>query len=288
MPTWNSARHLAETVESVLQQTFGDFDLIVVDGGSTDGTLDILARYKDRRIRVFVRPDLKATPARNYALAQSEAQWIAVLDSDDISLPKRFENQLRALEAVPDAVLSYTDFDHLGDLSAAAGDFRFARTRAFLAVRLSYFFPMVHSTVMFKREAAKIAGEYTWACAEDYGLVSRLVRIGNVAPVFEKLVQFRLHSTSLTHRTMKELPAVTAEIATENCQAFFRLSPADARRAYSALKNHGQPGQWSEWLWFMRTCIPRLPWKSFELYSWLAFQTLKTLRPGGGGGNASG
>ena len=90
MPVRNGERFLRQTIDGLRAQTFADFELIVVDGGSTDRTLDILASYQDPRIRVFQQP-LEITPARNFGIAQSKSPWIAVQDADDVSLPKRLE-----------------------------------------------------------------------------------------------------------------------------------------------------------------------------------------------------
>lgn len=279
MPVRNSERFLGETIDSLRAQTFRDFELIIVDGGSTDRSLDILSAYQDPRIRIFEKP-LEITPARNFGIAQSNSPWIAVHDSDDISLPQRLETQYKALTKTPDAVLSYTDIEPIGNLDAAGGKARFPKTQAFLAMRLCYHFPMVHSSLMFNKEAALAVGGYTWRWAEDYGLVVRLVEQGQAVAIPRKLVQFRLHPTSNTHKLMSEMNAMAADIAVDACRRLMRLSDQDARRAYNALIRRGQAGQWREWLWFVRFCVPRLPWSSFELRAWLALQTLKLLRPG--------
>ena len=74
--------------------------------------------------------------------------------------------------------------------------------------------------------------------------------------------------------------AMAVEISVDACRRLMRLSEDDARRAYRALINRGQPGQWREWSWFLRDCVPRLPWSSLELSAWLGLQTLKLFRPG--------
>lgn len=279
MPTRNSERFLASTVEGLLSQTLKDFELIVVDADSTDKTLEILSHYKDPRIRIFHRP-LEIAPARNFGISQSQSPWIAAHDSDDVSHPRRLEMQLAALERTPDAIFSYTSINHIGNLEVAGGKSRFPTTQAFFAMRLCYQFPMVHSTLMFSRQAALSVGGYTWRLAEDYGLVSRLIELGRSVAVRERLVDFRLHSTSNTHGWMPEMKTMAVDIALDNCRRLLRLWDADARRAHAALVNRGKPGQWNEWSWFLRFCAPRLPWKSAELYAWLTLQTVKSLRPG--------
>jgi len=278
MPVRNSERFLAETVDHLRAQTFRDFELIAVDGGSTDRTLEILTGYQDPRIRIFQQP-LEITPARNFGIAQSNSPWIAVHDSDDNSRPQRLELQWQAVSRTPGAVLCYTDVDYIGNVSAAGGSARFPQSQALLAMRLCYQFPMVHSSLLFHRETALAVGGYTWRWAEDFGLVGRLLERGRSVALPQKLVEFRLHPTSNTHRLMNEMIAMAKDIAVDNCRRFMHLSEAEAQRAYAALVNRGLPGQWSEWSWFLRSCVPRLQWKSPELYAWLAWQTVKVLQP---------
>ena len=279
MPVRNGERFLKQTIDSLCAQTLEDFELVVVDGGSTDRTLEILSGYNDPRIRIFEQP-LEITPARNFGISQSKSSWIAVHDADDVSHPQRLELQYKAITKTPNAVLSYTDVSLIGDLAAAGGKAHFPKSQALLAMRLCYQFPMVHSTLMFSKEAALAVGGYTWRWAEDYGLVVRLVERGRAVAIPRKLVHFRLHPTSNTHKLMSEMNAMAVEIAVDACRRLMRLSDDDARRAHAALMHRGQPGQWPEWSWFLRFCVPRLPWKSLELSAWLGLQTLKMLRPG--------
>ncbi len=177
MPVRNGERFLNQTIDGLRAQTFEDFELIVVDGGSTDRTLEILSSYHDPRIRLFEEP-LEITPARNFGMAQAKSPWIAVHDSDDISLPKRLEMQYAAVKGMPNAVLSYTDVNVIGNLEAAGDKARFPKTQAFLAMRLCYQFPMVHSTLMFNREAALAVGGYTWRWAGRLWLGGAVDRTG--------------------------------------------------------------------------------------------------------------
>ena len=87
MPTWNAGQYVAEAVESILLQSLADFELLVVDGGSTDRTLEIVSRYRDERVRVLSAPSAGLAPALNFGMAQARAPWIARQDADDVSLP---------------------------------------------------------------------------------------------------------------------------------------------------------------------------------------------------------
>ncbi|NJL15656.1 MAG: glycosyltransferase family 2 protein [Microscillaceae bacterium] len=102
MPVYNRAVYLAEAVNSILNQTYPFFELIVVDDGSTDNSLDIIKNFKDKRIKVLSLPHNKGIPfARNAGLATITGDFYAVQDSDDISMPNRFEQQIRLFNENP-------------------------------------------------------------------------------------------------------------------------------------------------------------------------------------------
>src|SRR3954469_1098404 len=107
MPVYNARAYVAEAIDSVLAQTFGDFELILVDDGSTDGSLDILRGYekRDPRVRVISRPNTGIVGALNDGLKLARGEFIARIDADDASLPNRFEKEIAFLRAHPDVVI---------------------------------------------------------------------------------------------------------------------------------------------------------------------------------------
>lgn len=114
MPCLNSARHIRNAVASVLAQTLDDFELLIVDNGSTDSTLDIVAAIADRRIRILHQPQRGVSWARNLGLECARGAVIAFLDSDDTWSVDFLEKMSSALAAHPDAVLAYCGWQNLG------------------------------------------------------------------------------------------------------------------------------------------------------------------------------
>src|SRR5258706_14041022 len=107
MPVYNGERYLASAIDSILAQTFTDFELIAVDDGSTDSSLPMLKRYAERdpRVRVISRPNTGIVGALSDAIAAARAPLIARMDADDLSLPLRFERQVAYLSGHPQCVL---------------------------------------------------------------------------------------------------------------------------------------------------------------------------------------
>ena len=106
MPIFNAERFLREAIESVLAQTFGDFELLAINDGSTDRSLDMLNELarRDSRIRVISRPNKGISATRNEGTKLGRGEFIAAIDADDISMPIRFETQVRFLREHPDHV----------------------------------------------------------------------------------------------------------------------------------------------------------------------------------------
>ena len=103
IPVYNDANFLREALDSILAQTFTDFELLVVDDGSTDATRDVLTSYSDRRLRIICHKTNQGRPfARNTALDAASGEYLAWMDGDDISHPQRIEKQVAFLEAHPE------------------------------------------------------------------------------------------------------------------------------------------------------------------------------------------
>src|ERR1700722_2841244 len=108
MPVYHNERFLAAAIESVVGQSYRDFELLVCDDGSSDGSLDIARRYAqaDNRIRVLAHPNVGICNTMNDAIAHSRGEWIACMHGDDVMLPQRLERQVAFVQANPDVDLT--------------------------------------------------------------------------------------------------------------------------------------------------------------------------------------
>src|SRR5439155_898083 len=187
-------RNATDADRSVLTQTAGDLELIVIDDGSTDATTEILARVGDARLRVERQARLGLTRSLNRALGLARGALVARLDADGLAVPERFARQRAFLDAHPDVGLVGTG---AGEVDAAgrevgvvvplADDAAIRRT----LIRRN---PFVHSSVMLRREAVLRVGGYdeTLPVAQDYDLWMRLSRVTRLANLPEPLVVRRL------------------------------------------------------------------------------------------------
>ena len=281
MPVWNGERHLAEAVESILRQSFFDFEFIVLDDGSTDSTPKILREFsrRDTRIRVIALNHEGIVHALNRGIAEARASWIARMDCDDIAHPARFEKQMQALSAYRDAILCHTGVRLVGDPALMSRQQRLPRTTAFLAVRLCFGSPIIHPGVVYSKTAVLKAGGYRpeERHAEDYSLWGRMLALGRFVGLPESLLDLRVHAGSISKKEADTQSRLTAEIAQRHCRQFMRLPESDAARAYNALRNSRRGQNLREWFWFISHCLPRMRWQSAEMWAWAGSQTLRRL-----------
>ncbi|MDX6511406.1 MAG: hypothetical protein QOE36_910 [Gaiellaceae bacterium] len=201
MAVHEGERHLRESIESILGQTFRDFELLVVDDASTDGTAAVLAGYDDPRIRTVRNPEnLGLTRSLNRGLEQARGRLVARQDADDVSEPPRLERQVAFLEANPDVPLVASAYLRIDDSGAEVGPRPVPCDPRSIRRRLLLLNAFAHSSVVFRREAVEALGGYREAFpfAQDYDLWSRLARTAPLAALPEPLVRYREAAGSMT------------------------------------------------------------------------------------------
>lgn len=219
IPAWNRRETLRASVESVLRQTFTDFELIVVDDGSTDGTMEAIADLADPRLRRLQTPhNMGASGARNLGIRAARGEWVAFQDSDDEWLPRKLEKQMARVEAAgPEVVACYTgmlrpwrpsgqgartDLLYLPHISVPQVEGDLSRT--ILARSL------VSTQMLMARRAAllQIGGfDEAMPALVDWELTIRLSRLGRFLLVDEPLVIQSFSENSLTHDEERRLRA---------------------------------------------------------------------------------
>ena len=203
--THNGARLIGRTIDSILGQTFGDFELLVVDDGSTDDTLAVLAEYRDPRLRLVRTPQtLGVVGSRNFGFALARGALVAALDHDDLSLPTRLARQVAYLGAHPEVVLVGSDDWLLDDSSTDGGRMRaanasFVTDPEFMRWLLLLRNPIAYSSVMVRADAVRRLGVFMREArvyADDFDLYHRLLAVGEVGRVDARLTVYRLHAAN--------------------------------------------------------------------------------------------
>lgn len=213
MTTYNSASHLRATMDSILAQTFTDFEFLILDDGSTDNTVDIIKSYSDERIRLTVHKDNQGVGVRlQEALQLVETPFIAKVDSDDISDSERFFKQLSYLQQHSELALVKSYVDYFADDIEVELSERFAFIKntkqkeineidsiEVISHELRRWLCVPHTTYFARTEAVKRAGYPNSRTYEDYGLFYRMIRNGDkFGCVCEPLVKMRISNVSTT------------------------------------------------------------------------------------------
>lgn len=121
VPVFNGEKTIKETIESVLNQTFTDFELIVIDDGSQDRTLEVVHRIQDSRIKVFSYLNAGQSTSRNRGITIAKGEYISFIDADDLWTPDKLESQLKALQANPEAAVAYSWTNWIDESSQLLG-----------------------------------------------------------------------------------------------------------------------------------------------------------------------
>ena len=210
MPVFNGELFLQEAVRSIQEQTFGDFEFIIVDDGSTDRSAELIRDLasRDRRISAFFSTHGGPAAAAKFAADRASGEYIARMDCDDICHPRRLEEQVEFLRNRPDHVLLGTGFDLMtadGREIPPSAKLFYTEDRQ-LRERLVLECPIAHSSVMMRRDAYHRAGGYRNALemAEDYDLWVRLACQGKIANLPEVLIRLRRHEHQISSVRLDE------------------------------------------------------------------------------------
>lgn len=217
MSVYNDARHLREAVDSVLAQTFADFEFLIVNDGSTDNSpamLDSIAAT-DPRIKLFHRVNHGLIDSLNFMIEEARAPYLARMDSDDVCRPERFEKQMAFLAAHPDIIVLGTNTDELDENSRLmpCHDWH-PLDHDGIAETLKRRTPICHPSVVMHRGAVRRVGGYRRAFkyCEDYDLWLRLVTQGQLANLRDRLLLYRRSPDQVSQRHVIE-QTIGAELA---------------------------------------------------------------------------
>lgn len=204
MPVYNGERYIREALKSVLEQTYSDFECLVIDDGSTDSSIEIIKSFVDPRIRYVSKNHSGITDTLNVGIKESRGEYIARFDCDDICEVSRFKEQMDFFNSHPDCSMvgSYAYLiDEDGVLSGKVLDYPQTNEKAIRRYAL-FHNPFIHPTVMIKKSCLEKTDGYR-ACfkhVEDYELWTRIIFKNGCANIPKPLIRYRIHKNQVTRR----------------------------------------------------------------------------------------
>jgi glycosyltransferase involved in cell wall biosynthesis len=249
MAAFNEEKYIAEAIESVLNQSFTEFEFIIINDGSTDKTEAIILSYNDPRIRYIKNEqNLKLIASLNKGLKTANGKYIARMDSDDVCVPSRLEKQVAFMEAHPEIGISGAQLLVFG---SEEGVMQYPLSHEDIKLRLFITSCFGNNVVIFRKELLEAHDLYFpqgYLHAEDYKCWTNWVAVTKTANLSENLVKYRSHanSVSVQHRTLqratrnrvrKEYISNAFTLNEETASAFAAaVSPARLRALASVLQ----------------------------------------------------
>lgn len=229
MSCYNASRYLREAMESILAQTFRDYEFVIVNDGSTDDTLKILEAYasKDRRIHILDKANTGLADSLNAGMRIARGEWIARQDADDIAQPDRLARQMAYVASHPSTVLLGTGFVEINGTGEALRTYRYpARTKKYRRriTRTGRFAP--HSSCLYHKPTVERLGGFNsrFLRSQDADLWFRLSLAGDIAALPEPLVKIRKHSDGISNDDSGKMQALFG-LAARTCH-FLRVTGA--------------------------------------------------------------
>lgn len=210
MSVYNGEKYIKEATDSILNQTFEDFEFLIINDGSTDRTPLILKSYKDSRIKVHNnRKNKGLTKSLNIGLRMAKGKYIARMDADDISYPQRLEKEILTIEKDKEIGMVTSWIDEFGLINKHSDYFirvRTANSPEEIFYTLLFHNCIAHSTVLFKKGLVLSLNGYAkiYKQAQDYDLWVKTSRISKVLKIKEALVARRSHKDTISGRSIQQ------------------------------------------------------------------------------------
>lgn len=206
MPVKDAEAYIKDSVESILSQSYGDFELLIIDDGSADRTAEIAESYKDKRIQLYKRENLGLVEQLNYGLSKSKGDYIARMDADDIALPEKLQLQIDFLEKNKDIHIAGTNFEFI---DAKGKTIMFKKLPEFhndIEFMMPFIDSVLHSSILTYKKVLVDSGGYdrNFSSVEDDELFLRLLTLGYKMHNIQKtLYRYRLIERPYGHYEMQ-------------------------------------------------------------------------------------
>ena len=221
MPVYNAELYVAEAIQSILEQTFTDFEFIIVNDGSTDRSFEIIQSFNDKRIKLINNDkNIGNYPSRNKGHRMAKGNYICVMDADDVSLPNRLERQYMFMEDNPDVGIAGSSFRIYGSQQDIICETEYELLKVMLLCNN----PMTHSSLLMRRSMLQKYNLFfyneRYYYAADYYMISQAVRFFRVTNIPEVLIHYRTHAQQITSNSRERQNAFADDIALEQLKNF--------------------------------------------------------------------
>ncbi|MFB2895267.1 glycosyltransferase [Aerosakkonemataceae cyanobacterium BLCC-F50] len=206
IPIFNGEKTIRDTIESVINQTFSNWELIAIDDGSQDATLDIVSSIKDSRLKVFSYPNAGAPTSRNRGFSHSEGEFIAFLDADDCWTPDKLEAQLKALQENPDAAVAYSWSDFVDESGSflRQGSHSTVSGNVYEKLLLADFLDNGSNPLIRRQAFMEVGGfDESLPAGQDWDLYLRLAARYNFVVVPVSQILYRVSANSISSNVMR-------------------------------------------------------------------------------------
>lgn len=259
LPVYNAARYLAEAIESILEQSFSDFELLILDDGSIDRSIAIMQHYaaQDARIQLRTRANRGLIATLNEMLDWSQGEFLARMDADDVAMPDRLQRQVAFLRQHPAVVCVGGAFDLIDPPGRTVQSIPMPQTDAEIQSMLLIGRTIInHPCALIRRSALLQVGGYDPAMrtVEDLDLLLRLGEIGQLANLPEVVLKYRFHPQSVSAQNIE----FQTQMARRACQQAWQ------RRGIAGTYDAPAP-------WYRPTLDPVSQLAFFHRYGWWAW-----------------
>ena len=221
LSVYNAEKYIQQALQSIYSQSFQDFEIIIVDDASTDGTADILQQMRDSRTIIYRNnTNIGLTKSLNVGLKFCRGDYIARMDADDISMPERFEKQVSVLNSDPNCAAVGSCFQWIDECGTLLEVGKLPTTPEKIRERMLIYNAMVHGAVMVRKSVLLSVGGYDekYTCSQDYDLWLRLSEIASLRNIDEILYCLRRRSDSISTSSSNEQALRAQEALIQACK----------------------------------------------------------------------
>jgi glycosyltransferase involved in cell wall biosynthesis len=258
IPIYNAETHLADAIESILNQGYQDLEVILVNDASTDHSEAIAEKYISDRVRLINNPHNRGVAlSLNSALQVCSGEYIARMDADDIAMPDRIKNQVAFMDANPALVVSGSWARHIGKYEGVLE--RKPVGTSCVAAFMMLDNPIMHPTAMLRKrvlEKHNLKYDATFERCEDFDLWERLSHVGGIDNIPKPLLHFRVHDSSVTAKYSDEMWNKTYDVLKRGLKRI-GITIDSSELKFHRKVSHGEPAENIEELklaekWFSR------------------------------------